>query len=252
MAPLLQPLKAPVAIRPEHVATAPTRLRVKQHTKSWSGGDFTIFASPDTDTESGESSQANPTELFKVDGDVVSWSERKFFRDASGLPLFELHRKKSGVTWFVSLPGADDRSIATCAPQFHLLKDKFDVYIQNAAADGAETKLEVRGNDIWKYRTNVYYDGALVMTTKIKGYYQVYIPVKRPEWDVQVAQGFDLCLTKTRSNEVGILLKLSFQAAIITVMLADALYRSSLQSSHTRSESSSSRPESDQKLPEKS
>lgn len=116
------------------------------------------------------------------------------FLDASG-PAFELHRKKAGVTWFVSLPNTSDNSIATIAPQGHLLKDKFDVYIRNVADGGAEVKLEVRGNDIWKYRTSVYYGGSLVMMIKVKRYYLVYVGMgKRPEWEVNVTQGFDLSL----------------------------------------------------------
>lgn len=126
------------------------------------------------------------------------------FIDASGLPIFELHRKKAGVTWFVSLPNTNDKSIATIAPQGHLFKDKFDVYIRNVVDGGKEVKLEVRGNDIWKYRTSVYFGGSLVMTIKVKRYYLVYVGMgKRPEWEINIAQGFDLSLVSFLMKIVG-------------------------------------------------
>jgi hypothetical protein len=57
------------------------------------------------------------------------------FLDASG-PAFELHRKSAGVTWPVNLPNLCDKSIATIAPQEHLLKGKFDVYVRDVVDGG--------------------------------------------------------------------------------------------------------------------
>lgn len=203
----LESLKQPIAIRPELIAAAQTTLIVHPHSISFSGNDFTISVANDaTEGSSGEGSSktAEPYKIFFVDGKTFSWSHKMSFIDASGLPFFELHRKKAGVTWFVSLPNTNDKSIATIAPQGHLLKDKYDVFIQNAADGGAEVKLEVRGNDIWKYRTSVYYGGSLVMTIKVKRYYLVYVGMgKRPEWEVSVAQGFDLSLVSVELCCVG-------------------------------------------------
>ncbi|KAJ5176727.1 uncharacterized protein N7482_002604 [Penicillium canariense] len=219
----LDTLKQPIAIRPELVATAPTTLIVHPHSISNSGSDFTISAVNNAGQGPSQVA-AKPAKLFFVDGKAFSWSNKMCFIDASGLPLFELHRKKAGVTWFVSLPETKDKSIATIAPQGHLFKDKFDVYIRNAADGGVEVKLEVRGNDIWKYRTSVYYGGSLVMSIKIKHYYLVYVGLgKRPEWEVSVAQGFDLSL-----------------ASIIGVLLVHVLYKPSYQSSFKPGESGSS------------
>jgi uncharacterized protein YxjI len=193
----LEPLKQPIAIRPELIATAPTTLIVHPHSISFSGSDFTIsyLENAPQPSSSSSSQAAQPIKIFFVDGKTLSWSNTMSFIDASGLPIFELHRKKAGVTWFVSLPNTNDKSIATIAPQGHLLKDKFDVYIGNVVDGGKEVKLEVRGNDIWKYRTSVFLGGALVMTIKVKRYYLVYVGMgKRPEWEVNIAQGFDLSL----------------------------------------------------------
>jgi hypothetical protein len=192
----LESLKTPIAISPDLIATSPTTLIVHPHSISFSGSDFTISVLPNAEAETPSSAAATtePTKIFFVDGKTFSWSHKMSFLDASG-PAFELHRKRAGVTWFVSLPNTNDKRIATIAPQGHLLKDKLDVYIQNVADQGAQVKLEVRGNDIWKYRTSVFYGGSLVMTVKVKRYYLVYVGMgKRPEWEVNVAQGFDLSL----------------------------------------------------------
>ncbi|GLB11895.1 hypothetical protein AtubIFM57258_009169 [Aspergillus tubingensis] len=181
-------LKKPIGIRPEHIASRHTTIRIKQHSKSWSGGDFTISTR--------QSEAGSPTKLFSVDGDFGSWSQRRHFLDSSGLPLFELHRKKSGVTWFVHLPGEnhDAEPIATIATKWSVFKDKFDVHIKNATAASEDTVLEVRGQDIWKVNTHVYNNGVLVMIAKLKDMLSVYLPGKRPEWELTVAEGFDLSL----------------------------------------------------------
>ncbi|KAE8306250.1 tubby C-terminal-like domain-containing protein [Aspergillus transmontanensis] len=203
-------LKKPIAIRPEHIASCPTTIKVKQHSKSWSGGDFTIS------TCKGEAGSV--TKLFSVDGDFGSLSQRRHFRDSSGLPLFELHRKKSGVTWFVHLPGdkSDAEPIATIATKWSVFKDKFDVHIKNAAAGGEDTVIEVRGQDIWKVKTHVYNNGALVMIAKLTDVLSVYVPGKRPEWELTVAEGLDLSL-----------------ASIVGVLLATLLKYSSMPSSYS-------------------
>lgn len=177
----LTTLSSPLAVRPSHIASQLTTLRVKQRSASLSAGDFTISVA---DTEE---------KLFFVDGNVGSFSERALMSDASGLPVFEIHRKRVGVTWFASIPSREE-AVITLAPRFHALKDKFDVYFANTAADGAaeEVMLEVRGQDIWKRWINVYFQGKLVMKVKNADMVAVYLPGKRPHWDVQVCQGMDL------------------------------------------------------------
>ena len=193
MAPGVTTLKQPLAIRPDYIATHSTSIRVNQHRTSISGGDYTISKLPNNNEAT---NNQEPEDLFTVTGHVKSLSQRRHFRDASGLPLFELSRKKTGVTWFVSLPSAksDDECIATIAPRMSALKDKGDVYVANAAAGGAEVRLEVRGQDVWKLRTNVYLDGKVVVTAKRTDKLVRCIPGMRPEWHVDVAEGMDLSL----------------------------------------------------------
>jgi hypothetical protein len=193
MTSTLTHLKQPIALRTEYIASSPTTIRVKQHSNSWSAGDFTVSTVP--------SDCSSPAQtLFTIDGDFASVSQRRRVQDATGLPLFELARKRLGVTWFVHLPGSKEKDepqpIATIVPQFHMLKDKFDVHFSNAAAaaGGEEIVLTVRGQDIWKSRTNVYYGDALVMAAKLTDMVSVYIPGKRPEWEIEVAEGMDLSL----------------------------------------------------------
>ncbi|KAE8364899.1 tubby C-terminal-like domain-containing protein [Aspergillus caelatus] len=222
MTSTLTPLKQPIALRTEYITSHPTTIRVKQHSNSWSGGDFTITKCPTDESPLAE-------KLFTVDGDFKSISQRRYFQDASGLPLFEIAHKRLGVTWFVHLPGGRENTssppIATIVPQWHALKDKFDVHLNNAAADGEETILEVRGQDVFKSKTHVYHKGALVTTIKLKDMVSVYIPGKRPAWELEVAEGMDMSL-----------------AAIIGVVLATVLYQSSYKGTAPKSSGSDPDP----------
>lgn len=179
----LTTLSHPLAVRPLHIATKPTTLRVNQRSNSFSGGDFTISVADSNE------------KLFFVDGAVGSFSERALMSDASGLPLFEIHRKRAGVTWFATIPSREE-AVITLAPRWHICKDKFDVCFANEAADGGgdgeDVMLEVRGQDIWKRWINVYFQGELVMRVRNADMVAVYLPGKRPHWDVQVCQGMDL------------------------------------------------------------
>lgn len=194
----LTPTKQPIAIRPEHVASSTTTIQVKQHSVSWSSGNFTISSTPTAE-------EPLLKKLFGVDGDFASWSQRRHFCDASGLPLFKISQKKTGVTWYLHLPGESSSSsskantsepIATVVPKWSALKDKFDVHFQNAAANGEETILAVRGQNVWKSKTNVYHHGNLVMTVKLTDMAAVYLPGKRLTWEVVVAEGMDLSLVR--------------------------------------------------------
>ncbi|KAJ6113363.1 hypothetical protein N7523_006680 [Penicillium sp. IBT 18751x] len=175
----LVPMKQPIAVRPEHIASSTTTIQVKQHSASWSSGNFTISSTPTVE-------EPLSKKLFGVDGDFASWSQRRHFRDASGLPLFEMFRKKTGVTWYLHIPGGSSspenasEPIATVVPKLSVLKDKFDVHLQNAAANGEETILVVRGQNVFKSRRNVYHHGKLVMTVKLTDVAAVYLPGKRP------------------------------------------------------------------------
>ena len=188
----LTPVRQPIAIRPDYVASSTTTIQVKQHSASWSSGNFTISSTPTAE-------EPLSNKLFVVDSDFGSLSQLRRFRDASGLPLFEISRKKTGSIWNLHLPGesrsGSNRSkIATAVPKWGAFTDKFDVHFQNAAANGKETVLAVRGQNVWKSRTNVYHHGKLVMRVKLTDMVAVYLPGKRPTWEVVVAEGMDLSL----------------------------------------------------------
>ncbi|OGE55079.1 hypothetical protein PENARI_c005G02365 [Penicillium arizonense] len=213
MAPSVSNVKQPIAIRTEYTVSDPTSIRVKQHSLSLSGGEFTV-----SKWEPDQSSRLEDSpDILSVTGKVTSFHQRRHFRDPSGLPLFELSNKSLGSTRFVNLPGGGSGSepIAIFAPRFDWHKDKFDLYVKNAVANGEETLLEVRGQDVYKLRTNVWANGALVMTIKRTDRYAPYIPLKRPEWQVDVGGGMDLSL-----------------ASCIVVYMAETMYHPSMPSSH--------------------
>lgn len=75
---------------------------------------------------------------FTVTGRKYTDRSCREFRDESGLPLFELHRKWSWTnSWSVSLPGCDTATIATGTPRWNLGKTSFGNFslsFENAAA----------------------------------------------------------------------------------------------------------------------
>jgi hypothetical protein len=73
-------------------------------------------------------------------------------------------------------------------------KDKVDVYAKNAAREDQETKLEVRGQDVWKRNTLVYWGDNLVMQLRFVNYVTSYVPFASNQWNIVVARGFDLSL----------------------------------------------------------
>lgn len=195
-APELALLKQPIAIREEYIARAPTTLRIKQ--LDISGIDFAI-SREDSDSQPGSSKSPKEETLFTADGKFMSWSQKRTFRDASGLPLIDLYRKTSGVTWYAELPGTKSATpILRFASRVAFCKHKIDVDFKNATPDGSRIRLEVRGQDIWKLRTNVYLGNAVVMTVKRTDKMKVYLPGLKLEWVVDVAEGMDLLLGSTK------------------------------------------------------
>lgn len=189
-------LNQPIALRPDHIAACTTTLFVTQHQGAKlhsEGEEITVKRQPYLQEKSENRDQGE--KLFSIDSEVVPLSQRRFFRDASGLPLFELVQKKAGVTWFVYLPGQKEKgnegeAIAAIAPRWNPLKNKLDVYVRNAG-DGKEKKLKVRGLDMAKSRTHVYYLDQLAMdATRV----DAHKSVTRLEWRVEVAKGLDVSL----------------------------------------------------------
>ncbi|KAL3429053.1 hypothetical protein BDV09DRAFT_200985 [Aspergillus tetrazonus] len=184
----LPPLKQPLALRPEYIASSARVIKVNQQSASWSSGNFTI-----TDSHTDE-------KPFGVTGEFASFTQRRHFSDESGLPLFELSWERMGMKWFLHLPGEKSRKakeketpysspaatkpIATFVPKYSALKDKFDMHFENSAlnsdpgADREEVTLAIRGQN-------------------------------RPTWEASVAEGMDLSL-----------------ASVVAVFLATMLYES--------------------------
>ena len=136
---------------------------------------------------------------MSVDGKYMPQDGRRSFRDASGLPLFDIQVDKSGASWSLVLPGGDGSGkdgtpIARITPRSSSLKDNLQVDVQNAAANGEEVTLLVLGQDIWKQRTNVYLGDKVVMTTKRTDKMSTYLPGKKVEWTVDLAAGIDISL----------------------------------------------------------
>ncbi|KAL3463472.1 tubby C-terminal-like domain-containing protein [Aspergillus heterothallicus] len=193
MAELTNLLKQPIAIRSEYIAPCPTTIHIKQHKRSSIGaaGDgLTVWKWAD---ERAGSDNQDERKIFAIDSESVPFSQRRHFHDASGLPLFELSQKKAGVTWFVHLPGGSEPSeaIAAIAPRWNVFRNKLDVYVRNTAGKGKEVKLKVRGQDVLKSRTHVYFDGGLVMTATRIDQHESLTDL---EWKVEVATGLDISL----------------------------------------------------------
>lgn len=193
-------VEKPVAIRPEYVAANPSKLIVKQRGMSFSGGDITVWIKDsEADAESDNGNKPPPSFICK--GKAVSWTQRRTVSDSAGLALFEIYRQSSGVTWFVHVPGHDTqaggRPLVTLAMERSAFKDKFDVCVHGR--NSKDVQLRVRGQDIWKLRTNVYWGDEVVMTTKRQGKLDAYIPGKSLEWEVDVAPGFDTSLVRSCS-----------------------------------------------------
>ena len=84
--------------------------------------------------------------------------------------------------------------ITGCKSGLHIVKDVVDVYAKNAARANERTKLEVRGQDIWKRNTCVYRGDDLIMQVRFVNYITSYVPFSSNQWDLVVARGFDLSL----------------------------------------------------------
>lgn len=190
----------PIFIRPEHVATKPSKLIVERRGMSFSGGDITMW-SMDSEADAGSHNNNKPPPSYICKGKAASWTQRRTVSDSAGLALFDIYRESFGVTWFVHVPSHDtqvgDRPLVTLAMERSTFKDKFDVRVHGE--NGEDVQLRVRGQDIWKLRANVYWGDKVVMTTKRQGKLDVYIPGKSLQWEVDVAAGFDTSLVRSRN-----------------------------------------------------
>ncbi|CAG8876985.1 unnamed protein product [Penicillium nalgiovense] len=97
-----------IAFRNQYIARSKTTLVLRPF-----GSPHSAFAYKITEEDG--------TPQFTVTGRKYTHRSCREFRDDSGLPLFELHRKWSWtISWSVSLPGCDTATIATGAPRWTL------------------------------------------------------------------------------------------------------------------------------------
>lgn len=176
-------LNEPFYILKDHIAPSPTTLRAKHNSK----GGFTFTTTP----ENNESSET----LFTVSSRSSLSAPRRVIHSATtSKPILELWRNHVGDESYIGVPNSAAMPLATVAPRPTNLKDKCDVYAKNAAQGGDEVKLEVRGQDIWKRNTCVYFGDQVVVQVRFVNYVTSYVPFASNQWDVVVAEGFDLAL----------------------------------------------------------
>jgi hypothetical protein len=194
----------PLYILKEHVTSEPVNLRAKVNGK----GEFTFS----------RSSEGQPGEVvFTVDSRSGLRAPRRLIKDATGTGVLELWRNPTGDESYIGRPNnGPSPPLAVVAPRKTVSKDKFDVYAKNAAREDQETKLEVRGQDIWKRNTLVYWGDGLVMQLRFINYVTSYVPFASNQWNVAVAQGFDLSLVGSFSTNAAspLLIQLTLRSGL--------------------------------------
>ncbi|KAF9891077.1 hypothetical protein FE257_005012 [Aspergillus nanangensis] len=129
-----KPLKSPdrpIALRQDYIRASKT----------------TLILTPKGDAQSAAAYQVKDQDgqtVFTASGWKYNNGSCREFRDATGLPLFELHRKISlRNTWYITLPG-DDRGVtlATGTPRFTPAFGNFNITLRNAAARDTKSAAE--------------------------------------------------------------------------------------------------------------
>lgn len=181
MSYMLAPLDESLYILKDYVASEPITLRAKHNGK----GEFTFSKIP----ESGP-----PEILFTVDSRSSLKASQRAINDASGQQILEIWKNHVGDDSYIGIPNIASLPLATVAPRPTKVKDKIDVYAKNGARADEETKLEVRGQDVWKRDTCVYRGDDIVVQMRLVRYITTCVPFSSNQWDVVVAKGFDLSL----------------------------------------------------------
>ncbi|RJE26438.1 hypothetical protein PHISCL_01239 [Aspergillus sclerotialis] len=187
----------PIAIRREYIASSKT----------------TLILRPDGDVHSPKAYRITDEDFipqFTVTGQKFGDRSCREFRDASGLPLFELHRKFSlRNAWVVTLPGSNSANIATAAlrlPQGVHMLGNFSFSFENVAAADSKNEedkfiafqVERHGNILTTFdvvfadrkvveiRESIPHNKTLPMSSSKSGY--------RPVLDITVTEGMDMAL----------------------------------------------------------
>ena len=200
-----KPLRSPdrdIAFRNQYIARSKTTLVLKPFGSPQSAVAYKI-------------TEEDGTPQFTVTGRKYTDRSCREFRDVSGLPLFELHRKWSWTnSWSISLPGCDTATIATGTPRWNLGNTSFGNFalsFENAAAfegkRGDEKMLtlhiERHGNvlalfdvvdgdgKVAEIRESIRHNEKLAL---VRGSRQGY----RPAMDVIIMPGVDISLVSIR------------------------------------------------------
>ncbi|KAL1590438.1 hypothetical protein WHR41_00725 [Cladosporium halotolerans] len=181
MASMLPPLNRKLSLLDEFVAPEFTTLRAKHNGK----GGFTF---------NNTSTKASPELLFTVDSRQSILAPRRTIRNAAGVAILDLWRKLQGGESYVARPNSSSPPLAIIAPRITTVKENIDVYVKNGGATDGETKLEIRGQDIWKRNTDVYLGNGLAMQIRFVNFVTSYVPFSSTQWDVTVSEGLYLSL----------------------------------------------------------
>ena len=177
----LQPLKEPIGLRTESIVSQRSILLVTQR-HSWSGGDFTV-RTPDGVT------------ILTSSGKLASTSGRKEFKDASGLPLFDLKMSWFSLSnsWYLELPGG--QRILSVRSKWFLRRLKLEVTLRNVASrTHEEVTLKVHGEDFHLGSTRVLWQERPVAVVRKKLDLLNTKPGVTSEFEVEVAAGMDQVL----------------------------------------------------------
>ncbi|KAE8352273.1 tubby C-terminal-like domain-containing protein [Aspergillus coremiiformis] len=186
----------PIAIRENYITDSKTLLTLRPQ------GDAQSVAAYKVQDENGVTQ-------FTASGRKYNGRSCREFRDASGLPLFELHRKISlRNAWFITLPGSPTAdSIATGAPRLAPFGNFTFTFINVAATnvkqlmDDEEVTLEIERHGrvlesfdvvdgdrkIAEVRESIHHNKKIALTTSARRNY-------RPVLDIIVTPGVDLSL----------------------------------------------------------
>lgn len=187
----------PMGIRSEHITEFERLLYVVPKYDASSSAEYTI------------KHDSNDATLFTVTGKKFGDRPVREFRDASGLPLFEVQRPLTWMTWRmqrlwqVRLPGDEGTDLVTVKTR--RAGTQFALVFRNAVAKDAKSEeeklvtVEVCSNAATYWRYDVTVDGRKVVdiresmernhTTSILQPYP-----QRMVLEVLVADGFDLSL----------------------------------------------------------
>ncbi|RMJ28936.1 hypothetical protein PHISP_00147 [Aspergillus sp. HF37] len=203
----------PVALRADRIAAAQTRLHLVPECNPRSETDYTII------------DDADESDVFTITGKKFGDRPGREFRDASGLPLYELHQRAIPLKqpWSVRLPGGDSDSLVSTQlwPSLRGYRSvSCEFKFQNAAAiDNKQpheksVKLHTQRRPSRLYAFDVL-DGDRkiieVQESISKNDKLALMPESRKDYhpilDIRVAPGVDLVL-----------------AALIAVILSDWMY----------------------------